>query len=245
VPPPYSPAGNCIYCGATSYRKDGSDSPLGEEHIIPRGIGGRLVLPQASCAECERITTTFEDKCIKGFYFSRSHLGISGRKAKRTAAKIPLIFHQVGKQFGTLINMPLEIHPGVVLTPRFKPAMMFAGDRFEDHEKYDVIGTELFSGAWNRLKALGNGNVFLAGKHGQNGVEYARLLAKIAHGFTCAELGTGNFVPVLGPIIRGEELPWNAVGSGLIIEPTSKNLHDISNETRILYDGREAIVTRI
>ena len=38
----FTPVGRCIYCGGT---KSADDSPLTDEHIIPAGMGGRLVLP--------------------------------------------------------------------------------------------------------------------------------------------------------------------------------------------------------
>ena len=45
----FPPVGFCIYCGA----KDN----LGEEHIIPFGLGGNLILPAAaSCIQCSDIT---------------------------------------------------------------------------------------------------------------------------------------------------------------------------------------------
>lgn len=40
----YQPVNVCIYCGGTG--------ALSDEHIIPFGLGGRWVLPKASCAEC-------------------------------------------------------------------------------------------------------------------------------------------------------------------------------------------------
>ncbi|WP_217539485.1 HNH endonuclease, partial [Stenotrophomonas sp. GbtcB23] len=48
-----APVGASIYCGAT-------DGRLTEEHIIPKGLGGTLVLPQASCDDCAAITSLFE-----------------------------------------------------------------------------------------------------------------------------------------------------------------------------------------
>ena len=41
--------GRCIYCGTT-------EGKLSEEHITPYGLGGLLVLQEASCERCARIT---------------------------------------------------------------------------------------------------------------------------------------------------------------------------------------------
>jgi len=52
---PYGPMGRCIYCG-----RDATEVLLGDEHVIPRSLGGSLVLPQSSCPECARKTSAFE-----------------------------------------------------------------------------------------------------------------------------------------------------------------------------------------
>jgi hypothetical protein len=51
--------GFCIYCG--------SNGPLSDEHVLPLGLGGRLILPEASCQACSQITSAFERKVLRGF----------------------------------------------------------------------------------------------------------------------------------------------------------------------------------
>lgn len=76
-----APAGACIYCGATGGR-------LTDEHVVPKGLGGTLVLPQASCDDCARLTSQFEMRVLRGFLDrGRQAMGIKGRKShKRQAA---------------------------------------------------------------------------------------------------------------------------------------------------------------
>ena len=72
-----APAGMCIYCGAT-------ESALTDEHIIPKGLGGTLVLPKASCGACARLTSQFEMRVLRGFLDrGRQAIGIKGRKAHK------------------------------------------------------------------------------------------------------------------------------------------------------------------
>ena len=54
------PAGRCIYCGAT-------DVALTKEHAIPLALGGRDIIPDASCERCRKITWQFETECLRGF----------------------------------------------------------------------------------------------------------------------------------------------------------------------------------
>jgi len=53
----YPKVGRCIYCGAT-------EPPLCDEHVIPFSLGGHLLLPKASCKECEGETHAFEGKTV-------------------------------------------------------------------------------------------------------------------------------------------------------------------------------------
>jgi HNH endonuclease len=54
------PVGSCIYCGAR-----GPAVVLHEEHVIPYGIGGTLILPDSSCIDCEKITSAIERQCLR------------------------------------------------------------------------------------------------------------------------------------------------------------------------------------
>ena len=47
---PWQPR-NCIYCSAEVYSS--TRAKMGEEHLIPEGIGGTLILGSASCQACE------------------------------------------------------------------------------------------------------------------------------------------------------------------------------------------------
>jgi len=49
----FEAAGHCIYCGT-------KQGPLSDEHIVPFGLGGTLVLPKASCKACATETAKLE-----------------------------------------------------------------------------------------------------------------------------------------------------------------------------------------
>src|SRR4051794_27690090 len=51
----YPAVGRCIYCDAQL-----GDAVLTTEHIIPESLGGMLVLPEASCTDCQKFTSAFE-----------------------------------------------------------------------------------------------------------------------------------------------------------------------------------------
>ena len=64
----YSPVGFCIYCGAKKYDTKRPVRSLATEHIIPEGLGGKLILPEAACAKCEGITASFEGACQRRIF---------------------------------------------------------------------------------------------------------------------------------------------------------------------------------
>lgn len=81
--PDAPPRGYCIYCG----KEGSSEVILTREHIIPEGIGGNLVLPEASCDDCQRIIHDFETTIIRGhFGVARFKQGIFSKKRRGRSA---------------------------------------------------------------------------------------------------------------------------------------------------------------
>jgi 5-methylcytosine-specific restriction endonuclease McrA len=56
----FNPVGCCIYCG-----NDGGKEGLRTEHIISYSSGGKAELPEASCRNCERITSYLDGYLAK------------------------------------------------------------------------------------------------------------------------------------------------------------------------------------
>lgn len=64
--------GSCIYCG--------SKSKLSDEHVLPYGLGGKLVLKKASCVDCARVTARLEERLLRGQWWPyRKILGVKTR----------------------------------------------------------------------------------------------------------------------------------------------------------------------
>src|ERR1700744_1099100 len=73
----YPPVGHCIYCGVYS-------SQLNKEHILPFGIADdSLVLPKASCRNCEKTTGRLETVCLQHMWWPfRQRIGAPTRGKK-------------------------------------------------------------------------------------------------------------------------------------------------------------------
>jgi hypothetical protein len=121
----FNPVGRCIYCDAQRYSE--ARKRFGDEHIIPEGPGGRLILPEASCQRHERITNQSEQFCQRNTMIAfRCKLGIKLKRCKDKRAKaLPadfLIDHS-----WQLRNVPLADYPVTMLIPTLQiPDLMRA-----------------------------------------------------------------------------------------------------------------------
>lgn len=238
----YDPIGQCIYCGevaSTSMR-------LGDEHIIPRSIGGGLILREASCRDCEKETSKIEDNCAKMlFHEARAHFKISGRKEKRTRTKIRVPLRAPSKTF-PINDYPLSLYafvlwPPQILDPSITPAVR--GKRVE------LLSLFLSDDFNDRLRNVGTANFIVPVRPDT----FARQLAKIGHAYAVAELGLSGFIPFLCNLIRGIPPfdPYFHIGGSRYekqtsrrLGPTPKHFHevDISFPKK---DGKTLVVVRI
>ena len=178
--------GRCIYCNATQYAPNEPSRPLGEEHIIPRGLGGTRVL-NASCQLHEKTTTQVETKCIDHIVSHARHdLGIYGRRANRKARRA------AAKQLATFVALY-----------GFGPPGLFAGSPGSD----DIAGKIYIHGTTPELQPapIQQGPHNLNFRHGGfHAIDFARLLAKIGHAYAMRTVRTGcDFAPPPLNLING------------------------------------------
>ena len=100
----YNAVGLCIYCGAVN--------DLSDEHIVPFGLGGNLVLPKSSCRTCAKITSRFERIVLRGpFRPIRVFRGIQSRRKHRDApTSLPLRIRREGEDWETIF-LPHNDYP--------------------------------------------------------------------------------------------------------------------------------------
>jgi hypothetical protein len=71
-----------IYCVDTA--------TLGDEHIIPLGLGGRWVLPESSCSDCAKKTGAVERTCQRTMLGPlRMYFDLPTRRKKESPKKLP------------------------------------------------------------------------------------------------------------------------------------------------------------
>lgn len=186
----YPSIGQCVYC-----RLEGT---LTDEHAIPFGLGGNLVLPQASCKQCAQITSRFEARILRGGLRGiKERLGLSSR-SKGRPEKLPLFC--VNGDEAKRVDVAIEHYPALVILPYLAGPEVAAFEGAPQVEQtpwlfipppdIDALSSLYGITSWAS-------NSF-------DTVSFARMLAKIAHCLAIGERGSGSFIPFLSEIILNE-----------------------------------------
>lgn len=246
----YRPVEKCIYCGATT--------GLSTEHIIPYGLGGRWVLPRSSCAACAKITGAFEGTCQRTILGPlRMHYNLPTRRPRERPATLPLKVKIRPNDDWSVMQVDRNICPFLVLFPILGPPDEVTGSRTEPERGAKA---KTF---WIRAASFSDGIVpsdptaylhYLCKKLKIASVEptatftvpeFFRMLAKIAHAYTVAEMGIDGFTPFLLPAILHNDLDdcVQYIGGTAGNEPLSRLTHEISYASHV--ERPELVVVRI
>lgn len=186
----FKPANRCIYC-------PNGKPPFTREHVIPRGLGGSIVYPKASCERCRKIIHEIETYCMRGPWLShRLTLGlVNDLKDLGDELKMPVMID--GKRQEKIFTP--EEFPNYLVLPQFHdPPGKLTNRRDEaGRVSFTVWGDE----QTKTLHGIGEGNRILCEHFNLN--SFGRAIAKIAHGFVAGEYGLDNFEPFLPPYILG------------------------------------------
>jgi hypothetical protein len=202
---------------------------LTEEHIIPEGLGGRMVLLEASCVACCVQTHAFEGQVLgRMFGDVRRHFGIRGKKGRKRPQH-PTVY--VDRGHGVQAEeIPLEGHPALLPMPIFAPPGILFNLPKTDEIPYVLNAINFLGDLDERVRAL-RGTILLR----RFSIEpFGRMLCKIAHAFAYSE-ARGEFDSYLENIVRGERplhLPYY-IGCSIINEPAgneTNTLHQIGME---------------
>ncbi len=193
----YAAAERCIYCGALGT----DEEPLSAEHVLPKGVRGSLVLPNASCGDCRDATSFCELRILRGILNPiRAYLGVRGTKHKDTRANaFPVTF----EGHATSEDIPIEEYPVSLSMPVLeRPGFFVARDPatyepgpFKFHTWF-APDAEAQALKLARERGVDSLDVTLE-LHPR---EFIKFLAKLAHSFAVAE--RVDFEPMLTDLIR-------------------------------------------
>jgi hypothetical protein len=189
--------GRCIYCDST----DG----LTREHVIPEGLGGRLapdgqhealVLGDASCRCCTKITRDLEGVCLgKMMGLFRAKADMVRKERKTETRKVKYLDTNGADAYEEVALTDL---PAVLVLPVFYEAGLTSGQPIGGPYKIRIWAKVIDGTA----AALRPDQGLAAAGIGPG--DYGRQLAKIALGYAIAHFGIDGFKPLVRDFILGK-----------------------------------------
>jgi hypothetical protein len=225
----------CVYCGCKTSLRD--------EHLIADSIGGRLILPNASCLTCMEETHAFEGQFLRQYCDPfRQLLGIKGRS--RGKKKILRKFKKLesfapSPETASYTWVGANEHPSGLILLVLSPPTLIGG----------MVPVTIVKGYQLPVDIIGMRNDVGGQWYSQFEVDpFVRTIAKIAHCAAVATLGYGAFEPCLAEAVRGNLEGLNKVVGGtpshLNFLPFDypKGMHQIAVSTIDISGERHAIV---
>jgi len=223
--------GQCIYCHPDPL----TDPTLRREHIIPRKLGGQLILHNASCTYCmATINSEIETPTLTQFWIDpRTHLGMPTSHPRESlrygtytgaADEFP---PQIPDDFAWQ-DLPVADHPFVFVSPIFAMPTLLGGPDLG--EQFSMAGIAAYGAERAGSLPKIDGKTSAIFQPFDPSV-ICRSIAKIAHGAAVAELGFEAFTPFLPPVILGKE---KAVSRFIGTEDRSRPLRTTSHEITLL-----------
>jgi hypothetical protein len=159
-----------------------------------------MILSDASCRAYQKITNEIETYCMRGPFLShRLATGlVNHSKDLGDTIRMPIIIDGVRHEK----EFPVEQYPRFLVLPQLHDLPGIVGG----HSMDGNFGKVSFSiwGDEEELRALhAEGNAILM--DGFNLDSFARLSAKMAHGYAAGQLRIENFAPLLPAFILGQK----------------------------------------
>lgn len=207
----FTPVGECIYCG--------SREGLTDEHIIPLALNGNMVLPKSSCQDCNRMTSRFERRVLRGLMLdARLAADFKSRRRKDRPEDIRVrLVEPEGHIRET--DVPRLEAPGLLMLPTFaKPAFLTRehpvdGIKIEGYQLMNVGSQQDLTEFARRNAAIG------VQAHSVPDIEaLGQMLAKIAYSFAVAVTGViGRDSSPLPDLMRDPSNNGRWIGSDLFV----------------------------
>lgn len=192
-----SPADVCVYCGQAFSKTYASR--LSDEHVVPEGLGGNLIVPRASCSSCANVTSKYERFIAQQMLdILRKKVGITGKKKKRPASKNEYPIYVTANGIVTTHFLSADDYPFGIMIPAFPPPAIFREQLFgaisplNTYESWFPVKQSSVENIRERLAAdrveIPSGKV--------DDTILAKLLMKIAHSYAVGSLGSKGFQPL-------------------------------------------------
>ncbi|HEX8279723.1 MAG TPA: HNH endonuclease [Segetibacter sp.] len=200
-----NPANVCIYCGKTEN--------LTNEHIIPYGLNGRIIFPSSSCTDCNKITSLFEEKVLRGFMLDARTVG--NFRTRRPKKRPKTISYKITQdKEGEMISIPSSEAPGFLHLPILAPCSLLNGT--SPVAGVTILGNEtILFGKSPQETAEKFGIKTLRQRVNFDLTAFVRMIAKIGYSFAVSQIGVFPFneSPVISLILGKSDDGSTWVGS--------------------------------
>jgi hypothetical protein len=231
----FDPADRCIYCG-----DEKSERSL--EHVIPLSLGGRLRIPKASCEACRLKIHPYETFCTEKMLVKfRRRLKFPSRNKKRWPPNFSVKKYDLDGTDG--VDLPIAKFPRILTLPVFqRPRLIVLPTHTEDY----LWTTSHRGDMQETFERVGFGSIEVA----PYDIEFfARLLAKIAHGFFVAVLNAEypGFEPILVDLILNGNDDWRDFVGGAQEWPAREkgSLYQLGNGVYTMHDDSKYLAVNI
>lgn len=201
--------GTCIYCGSTKQ--------LTDEHVLPYGLGGTLVLKKASCKDCSKVTADLEQRLLRGHWWPyRKLLGIRTRSGTYPKYRPVNLVSRTGDKSPAQVLS--EDYPIVVFLD-FDPPSVLSGVCRPETPFAKAASLKLVGNGPSRALIDGSMRALFPWEKieyptGFESSDLLRFVAKVAHGYAIHQYGLSAckeyFLPKL--ILGGGDGALNHVG---------------------------------
>ncbi len=199
--------GACIYC------RD-SRPLLTREHVLPRGLGGNeapdglsnaLVLQNASCQSCQKITQRIEEACLVAMMGpGRAILGLRRRDRSRSTTTVHVDRHDGSSEDR---DVGWDDVPGAITIPSFYEAPILSGAPIPEFPPCDYQFLVVAPAREMPEDARRIGVSLVADSR-----MFARMLGKIGLGLAVARLGMQGYEPLVRDLILNGSFEHGLVG---------------------------------
>ncbi|WP_148293026.1 HNH endonuclease [Comamonas sp. B-9] len=230
----FEAVGECIYCGSTDN--------LTDEHVVPYGINGDMLLPKSSCLACNKITSKFEQIILKGIMQDARNVG--GLKTRNKKSRSKTVNFKIIKKDESVEELVLPINDAVAFlhVPVYTDANYPYGG--VPGKGAQINGLEIVKfGRDLEPFLVSRDAIGFAGHVRIDANAFGKMLAKIAYSFYIGEKGvfSRSESPALA-LIKGEVTETsNWVGSSFVPISNEKpiGLHRIAIQTVNLKNGSQ------
>jgi hypothetical protein len=186
--------GRCIFCGW-----DGGPKGLNDEHIVPYSLGGNAELKEASCTDCEKVTSYVDGYLANAIFKDlRVHSGLQSRSGHPEL----LAAHVQSEQGSRVVDLAVADHPFFFHMPVWAAPGLIRG--LQPSSDFGPAKAQVYwhipETVWDYIKPDSDGAIRIIDNTPMPNLQtFARGIAKIAFCNAVMKMGLDGFRPLSIP----------------------------------------------